>query len=385
MPDIPFARPDIGDREISAVVEALRSGWLTQGPATRQFESMFGKAVHADYAVALSSCTAAMHLALLALGIGKGDEVILPTMTFAATAEVVVHTGAKPVLIDVDPLDHNIRLEEVEKARTKHTRCILPVDFGGHPSPVIELAEWARDREIAVVEDAAHAFPAKHTARSIGSIADVTCFSFYATKTLTCGEGGMATTQREDLAKRIRLLSLHGISSDAWSREANNPPAWKYEIMEPGWKYNLADPAAAMGLVQLERADEMWARRRAISARYQAVVAAHDALECLTPRPECDSAWHLFVIKIVPGTLSIDRDRFAMELRRRGVCTSLHFIPLHVHAYYRATLEHPPENFPVATDAYLRSVSLPIYSAMSDAEVDQVVAAIEEICHAFHR
>jgi perosamine synthetase len=381
---LPFALPDVTEEEIVAVVEVLRSRWLTTGPRAKELEARFAAAVGAPHCVVVNSCTAALHLALEAAGVGPGDEVIVPTLTFAATAEVVHYLGATPVLVDVRASDHNVDPAAVERAITPRTRAIVPVHFAGVPADMDELSAAARPRGIAVVADAAHAFPARYRGRDVGTLADVTCFSFYATKTITTGEGGAAVTAREDWAERMRIMSLHGISRDAWKRYTQ-AGSWYYEILAPGFKYNLGDLAAALGLVQLSRAGAMWARRRAIAARYDEAFRGESALELLAPAPDRTSAHHLYVVKVVPGVLDVDRDGFIEALRARGVGVSVHFIPLHVHPWYRKTLGHRPESLPVAHEVFLRSVSLPIYSAMADAQVERVVAAVFDVVAAHRR
>ncbi len=384
LPFIPFARPDISDAEKAEVLETLESGWITTAAKTRAFEGAFAGEVGATHGVAVNSCTAAMHLALEALGVGPDDEVIVPTLTFAATAEVVRYMGARPVLVDVRAGDQNMDPAAVERAITGRTKVIIPVHFGGQACDMERLLQLARARDIKVVEDAAHAFPAALQGKAVGSIGDITCFSFYATKTITTGEGGMATTDDEGWAERMRVMSLHGISKDAWKRYTAEG-SWYYEIVAPGFKYNMTDIAAAMGLVQLRRADEMLQRRRDIARRYAAAFADEQALEVLDVRDFDEHAWHLFVIRLRDGALSIGRAEFIEQLKARGIGASVHFIPLHLHPYYRETYGHEAEDFPVALDCYERSLSLPIFSAMSDAEVDRVVAAVGDICAASRR
>lgn len=288
------------------------------------------------------------------------------------------YLGAVPVLVDVNASDHNVAVSAIERAITPRTRAIVPVHFGGVPADMDEIVAIARPRGIVVVADAAHAFPSEYRGRNVGALADVTCFSFYATKTITTGEGGAAVTSRADWADRMRIMSLHGISRDAWKRYMEGG-SWYYEIVAPGFKYNLGDIAAALGLAQLARAEAMRARREAIARRYDVAFDGHAALELLAHAPDRTNAHHLYVIKLVPHLLDIDRNRFIEELTARGVGVSVHFIPLHVHPYYRETFGYRPESLPVAHDAYLRSISLPIYSAMTDEQVERVVEAVLEI------
>jgi perosamine synthetase len=356
---LPFALPDVTPAEIDAVVEVLRSRWLTTGPRAKELERRFAGAVGAAHCVVVNSCTAALHLALEAVGVRAGDEVILPTLTFAATGEVVHYLGARPVLVDVRASDHNLDPAAVERAVTPRTRAIVPVHFAGAPADTDEIAAIARSRRIPVVDDAAHAFPARYRGREVGTLGDVTCFSFYATKTMTTGEGGAAVTSREDWAERMRIMSLHGISRDAWKRYTQ-AGSWYYEILEPGYKYNLGDLAAALGLAQLARAGEMLARRRSIAARYDEAFRGEGALELLALPPDRTSAHHLYVVKVVPGVLEVDRDGFIDALRARGIGVSVHFIPLHEHPWYRRTFGYRPGDLPVAHEVYARSISLPI-------------------------
>ncbi len=383
-PFVPFALPDISEAEIASVVETLRSGWITTGPKAKEFERRFADATGAAHAVMVSSCTAALHLALEAVGIRPRDEVIVPTMTFAATAEIVRYLNAVPVLVDVRSRDHNIDPAAIERAITSRTRAILPVHFAGLPADMDEIVGIARRRGIAVIDDAAHSFPCTYRGRPVGTLADITCFSFYATKTITTGEGGAAVTAREDWAERMRIMSLHGISRDAWKRYSAEG-TWYYEIIAPGYKYNLTDIAAAIGLGQLARAAEMLDRRRAIADHYDAAFRNDPAFEITEWPTDRDHARHLYVLKLRSGELSIDRDRFIVEMKQRGIGTSVHFIPLHLHPYYRDTFGYRPEQLPVALDLYTRSVSLPIYSRMGPADADRVVGAVLDVAKKHRR
>lgn len=383
-PFVPFAQPDITALEVKAVVAALESGWITTGPRTHQFEEAFRHRVGAEHAVAVNSGTAAMHLALEAVGVGPGDEVIIPSMTFAATGEVVRYLGAQPRLVDIRSSDHCIDVRCVERALAANTKAVIPVHFGGESCDLSSLLDLVRVHDFALIQDAAHAFLTSYGGRPIGSWGDITCFSFYATKNITTAEGGMAVTARRDWADRMRVMSLHGISKDAWKRYSTEG-SWYYEILAPGFKYNLTDLAAALGLVQLERADEMLERRRAIASRYTQAFGENPALELLTVRRFDDHAWHLFVVKLRPETLRIDRGRFIEELRALGVGSSVHFIPLHLHPYYREHYGYSPDDFPVALECYERSVSLPIYSKMTDDDVTRVVDAVLAVTRRFAR
>ncbi|MEZ5667415.1 MAG: DegT/DnrJ/EryC1/StrS family aminotransferase [Alphaproteobacteria bacterium] len=381
---IPFHQPDITDREVESVVEVLRSGWLTTGEKAAAFESAFAARVGAAHGVALSSCSAALHLALDAVGVGPGDEVIVPAMTFAATAAAAVHCGARPVLADICADDHTVDPAAVERLCGPRTKAIVTVGFGGQAARMEPILALARGRGIAVVDDAAHAFPARYRGRMVGSLADVTCFSFYATKTISAGEGGMATTDREDYARRIRLMGSHGITRNAHARNGD-ANGWAYEVLEPGWKYNMPDLLAALGLAQLARADAMWRRRRSIAMRYAAALAGCDAIEPILPRAECEHAWHLFVARICPERLALGRDGFIEALHARGVQCSVHFIPLHLQPWYRDRMTGGSDPCPVATERYRRSLSLPLYSSLRDDQVERVIEAVLDVARRWRR
>jgi dTDP-4-amino-4,6-dideoxygalactose transaminase len=372
---LPFALPDLGEAEIEAVVAVLRSGWITTGPRTHEFEARFAQATGGRSCLAVNSCTAALHLALEAFGVRPGDEVVVPALTFAATAAVVCHLQAVPVLADVRASDHNLDPGALERALTRRTRAVIPVHFAGVPADMDEITALARSHRVAVIADAAHAFPCSYRGRNVGTLADASCFSFYATKTITTAEGGAAVTDQADRAERMRIMSLHGISRDAWKRYSSSG-SWRYEILAPGFKYNMTDLAAAMGLVQLARAQEMRERRRRIAARYDAAFAGAQALERLEVPPDRTSAHHLYVVKLAPGALRIGRDDVIEELRRAGLGVSVHFIPLHLHPYYRGRFGYRPQDFPVALAESRRSISLPFSSAMTDAQVERVIDAV---------
>ncbi|MBI5502692.1 MAG: DegT/DnrJ/EryC1/StrS family aminotransferase [Deltaproteobacteria bacterium] len=379
-PFIPFAVPDLTEAEATAVADVVRDGWINTGPRAKAFEAEFAAAVGAKHGVAVNSCTAALHLAYEALGLHPGDEILVPTMTFTSTAATAWHLGAKPVLVDIRENDETIDVEKAERAVTPRTKAIAPVHYGGQACELDALLDLARRKNLRVVEDAAHAFPASYKGRPIGTFGDVTCFSFYSTKTITTAEGGMACTQDDDLAARMRIMSLHGISKDAWKRYTSEG-SWYYEVLAPGFKYNLTDLAAAIGRVQLARAQEMLRKREAIAKRYLEAFDDNDALIVPTVLPDRTHAWHLFSLRLRLEALSLSRDTFLDELKARGIGTSVHYIPLHLQPCYRETFGYRPGDFPVAEDAYRRSVSLPIYSKMSDADVDRVINAILDVVH----
>jgi len=375
---LPFHVPQITEDEIQSVAKTLRSGWLTTGTRVKEFQRNFAGYVGCQHAVAVNSGTAALHLALDAIGIKEGDEVIVPTMTFAATAEVVLHMGAKPVLVDSNPDTFNLDLEDAENKITTKTKAIVPVHFAGQPCEMDRIMKFAGDHNLKVIEDAAHALPAHHKAKMVGSIGDITCFSFYATKTITTGEGGMATTNDPNWAERIRVMSLHGISKDAWKRYSANG-SWNYEVHHPGFKYNLTDIAAAMGIEQLKKCDRFWESRKQIAKLYDE--GFKDLPEIKTPvcLPENQHAWHLYVIQLGLEQLRIDRNEFIQALKKKKVGTSVHFIPLHLHPYYRDTFGYRPEDFPNASFVSDRIVSLPIYPKMTERDVGDVISAVTKI------
>ncbi|GGM04633.1 DegT/DnrJ/EryC1/StrS family aminotransferase [Micromonospora yangpuensis] len=377
---LPFALPDLGEAEIRAVNEAIRSGWVSSGPLVREFEQRFAERCGPGVtAVALNSATAGLHLALEALSLPRGAEVLVPTWTFTATAEVVVHVGAIPVFVDVDPVTLNIDLADVTRKVTARTAAVMPVHFAGQPVAAEALRTFARDHGLAVVEDAAHAFPAASAGVPVGGgDSAATVFSFYATKTITTGEGGMLVTRDPALAQRVRTMRLHGFDRDGFDRYRSTLPAWQYNVVEAGFKYNLTDPAAAMGLVQLDRAEAMRLRRAEIAARYRQAFTGLP-IDLPQPAPETDlHSWHLFVVRLRPEA-PVGRDGFIAELARLGVGCGVHFIPLHRHTYWQQRYALTDEMFPVASAEFPRVVSLPIFSAMDDAQVELVIRTVSKV------
>jgi len=375
---LPFALPDIDETELREVKEVLESAWITTGPKTKQFESAFANAVNVKHAIAVNSCTAALHLALEAIGLQRGDEVLTTPYTFAASAEVIRYFDAKPILVDVDSRCLNMNPELIERAITPRTKAILPVHIAGLPANLDAIHSIALKNGLPVIEDAAHAFPTKYKGKMIGSLSQATCFSFYATKTITTGEGGMICTNDEALAARCRIMALHGISKDAWKRYTAEG-MWYYEIVAPGFKYNMTDVAAAMGIVQLRKAQKMLARRQEIARRYNEAFSSIPQLQVPHDNPEMQHAWHLYMLRLNLEQLRIDRAQFLIELKNRNIGSSVHFIPLHIHPYYRETYGYKPEDFPVAYREYRREISLPIYSKMSDQDISDVIAAVVNI------
>ena len=381
---IPFFRPSLGDSALDRVSTTLRSGWLTTGPVTHDFEERFAAYLGVDNAVAVNSCTAALHLALAALGVGAGDEVIVPTMTFAATAEVVIHLGARPVLVDCDPATLNVVPEAIAAAITPHTRAIVPVHFGGQPAPMDPILEIAALFGIAIVEDAAHAFPARYRGRNVGTIGHATCFSFYANKSITTGEGGMATTADGALADRMRMLSLHGLSRDAWTRFSSEG-TWDYDIRTPGYKYNLTDIASALGIDQLAHASEFLAARQRQAETYRSRFSEVAAIRPVEIEDDVEHAWHLYFLILETERMTISRNELIDLLKAEGIGTSVHYRPLHLHSYYRETLGYRSEALPVATDLFPRLISLPIYPSLTEGELDRVAETVSRLITAHTR
>lgn len=396
---IPFFKPLLTEREIESVVECLRSGWLTTGPITKDFEARFATYVGAKHAVALNSCTAALHLALEAIGLRRGEIVLVPTMTFAATAEVVRYFDAVPVFVDcepgsmcIDPHAARQTLERVHRGETLpgvpspygRVRAIIPMHYGGQMADVDAIQKLASEFELSVIEDAAHTLPSftrsnAHAAwRSVGTTADITCFSFYANKCITTGEGGMAVTNDDALAERMRLMSLHGMSRDAWKRYTA-AGSWYYEIVAPGFKYNMTDVAAALGRVQLERANELWNERKKIARFYHEELADVPGLELPREHENRQHAWHLFSLRLDLEVWRMGRDALIEALKERGIGTSVHWLPLHMHPYYRESYGLRSEDFPIAASLWPRLVTLPLFAGMTRDDVRVVGEAMRAL------
>lgn len=422
---IPFYKPSLGEGEINEVLDTLRSGWLTTGPKTKQFEKEFAEFSGHKHAVALNSCTAGLHLALEAIGLKAGDGVLVPTMTFAATAEVVRYFGGRPILVDMREADFNLDVADAERrlesarAQGQPVAAIIPVHYGGQMGDVARVTNLAQKHSLKVVEDAAHCcpafyregtpssatecegggtesgnnphastdFPAPSVGPSsspnapwlpVGTQAEIACFSFYANKCITTGEGGMACTNSDDYADRMRIMSLHGISRDAWKRFMAEG-SWYYEIIAPGYKYNLTDVASAIGLHQLRRAGELHRRRCAIVAQYLSQLADLEELTLPSVQRDRIHAWHLFVIRLNLAALTISRAEFITKLGERGIGTSVHYTPLHLHPYYRQTFGYQPGDLPVASRVYPEILTLPLYPDMTEADVGYVCRSVREI------
>ncbi|MEA3352462.1 MAG: DegT/DnrJ/EryC1/StrS family aminotransferase [Campylobacterota bacterium] len=371
MRKIPFHKTYTTDDEINAVVNAIKSGWLTMGPKTVEFENNFREYLYCKYSVSLSSATAALHLALKAIGLKRDDEVIIPTHTFIATAEVVTYFDAVPVLCDVEESTHNIDVSKIENLITDKTKAIVPVHFAGQPCDMDEIYDIAQRYNLKIIEDAAHALPSKYKGEYIGDLkqSDITCFSFYATKTLSTGEGGMATTKNDKYAKSIKINRLHGISKDAWDRYSDKG-SWYYEVVDNGNKYNTTDMNAALGIEQLKKLDWMNEKRRYIAQKYTESFIDNENIVLPYIKSDRETSWHLYVIKIN------NRNKIIEKLKELGIGTSVHFIPIHKHTYYKDRFNYINEDYPVSNKLFEQSLSLPIYPDMSDYDINYVIENI---------
>ncbi len=374
MRNIPFHKTYTTDDEINAVIEAIKSGWLTMGPKTVEFEERFKEYLGVDYSISLNSATAALHLALKAIGLQRDDEVIVPTNTFISTAEVVTYFDATPILCDIEESTHNIDVSKIENLITSKTKAIMPVHFGGQPCDMDEIFAIAKRYNLKVIEDAAHALPSKYKGKYIGSLenSDITCFSFYATKTLSTGEGGMATTSNEEYAKKIKINRLHGISKDAWDRYSTKA-SWYYEVVDNGNKYNTTDMNAALGLEQLKKLDWMNQKRKEIAYKYTEAFKNNKKIEILFVKEDRETSWHLFVIKVN------HRDEIIEKLKAIGIGTSVHFIPIHKHPYYQERFGYRNGDYPIANKVFDESLSLPIYPGLSDKEIDFIIDNVQKL------
>jgi dTDP-4-amino-4,6-dideoxygalactose transaminase len=379
---IPFHVPSIGEEEIAAVERVLRSRWLTTGPVAHEFEQQFAKYIGCKHALAVNSGTSALQLALDAIGLKSDDEVLVPTYTFTATAEVVTYFGAKPVLCDSLVEGFNIDPADAEKRITSRTKAIIPVHIGGEPCAMDAIQSLASRHNLHVIEDAAHALPASFGGQRIGTISEFTAFSFYATKTITTGEGGMLTTNDDGHAKRAAVMRLHGIGNDdAWKRYSR-AGSWEYRVLEAGYKFNLPDILAAVGLAQLRKCDRFYEMRRSIAEQYRHKLGEIEELELPPVGPDSsEHAWHLFIVRVKPDLLAVDRDAFIEQLKEAGIGTSVHFIPLHRHPFYQQHYGVKPDDFPNADNAYLRCISLPLFPGLSNEQIDVIVERIAQIVH----
>ncbi len=378
-----YSPPSLGQEEIDEVLDTLHTDWITTGPKVKRFEQDFAQFVGAPAALAVNSATDAMLVGLAALGIGPGDEVITTTMTFCSTVHVIEHLGARPMLVDVSPDTLNIDPAQVARAITLRTRALLPVHLYGHPAEMTALLSLADQHHLTILEDAAHAVPATYKGRMVGTIGALTSFSFYATKNMTTAEGGMLTGSAE-LIDKARPWALHGMSRDAYKRYSAQG-SWFYEVVLPGFKCNMTDIQASIGLQQLKKLPAFQARRHAIVQRYNQVFSQLPQLQPPTERPEVESAWHIYALRLNLDQLTIDRARFIEELKLRNIGTSVHFIPNHLHPYYRNKYGYQPEDFPVAYREYQRLVSLPLYPRMTDQDVEDVIDAVTDVVNQYRR
>lgn len=376
--NIPFTLPDITNKEINAVTKVLKSGWLTTGVVTQKFEKKFAKYVGAKYAVAVNSGTAALHLALAAIGIQEKDEIVLPTMTFVATAEVITYFRAKPIFIDCEPDSLLMDVSKIEKKITKKTKAIIPVHYGGQACDIDQILKIAKRHKLKVIWDAAHSLPTKYKRKLVGAFPDITCFSFYVTKPLTTGEGGMAVTNDKNYAHKMKILSLHGMSRDAWNRYSKKG-SWYYEIVASGFKYNLTDIAASLGLCQLRKCNLLWRKRKKIAERYNQAFKNLKEVELLTQKSYGTNAWHLYVIKLNLEKLGISRNQFIEKLKKKNIGTSVHFIPLHLMPFYQKKFGYKKGDFPIAEKVFKKIVSLPIYSQLTINQLKYVIKCVKEI------
>ncbi len=375
---IPFHRPSIGAEETDAVMRVLQSKWLTTGPVTLEFEREFAAYLGVKHALAVNSGTSALQLALDAIGLKADDEVIVPTNTFTATGEVVTYFGARPVLCDSLAGGFNMDPADVRRKITSKTRALIPVHIAGQCCAMDELRAIADEHSLHIVEDAAHALPTTYRGKKVGTISDLTAFSFYATKTLTTAEGGMLTSNDEGFIKRVTLMRLHGIGGDAWKRYSATG-SWYYEVQDAGYKMNLCDILSALGRAQLKKVDQFWQERCQIRAKYDDAFRSMPELQ-LPPADAGDvHAWHLYILRIRPELLEVNRNQFIEELKKLGIGTSVHFIPLHLHPYYARTYGYHEKDFPNANDAFSRCLSLPIYPDMSEQEVQRVIASVQGV------
>jgi dTDP-4-amino-4,6-dideoxygalactose transaminase len=381
LPFLPFALPDTGEEEIAEISDAVRSGWVTTGPKAKRFESEFANFLGDErlHCMAVNSATAGLHLALEALGVGPGDEVITTTHTFTATAEVARYLGADVVLVDIDPHTLCIDVKQVEAAITRRTKAVIPVHYAGLAADMSALIAIAREHGIKVVEDAAHALPTTSGGRLVGTLdSDFTVFSFYANKTISTGEGGMVVTRDSALAERVKIMRLHGINRDAFDRFRSTTPAWYYEVVAPGFKYNLTDIAAAMGLAQLAKLPRFLERRQYLATRYRDQLSSLPLLVAPEPAVGETHAWHLYVVRLT-ATARLNRDALIQALSDRGIGTSVHYIPLHRQPYWRERYSLSADMFPHSEAAYQRMLSIPLFTAMTDADQDRVITALHEL------
>jgi len=381
---LPFHRPFIGEEEIAEVTAALRSGWVTTGPRTKAFEEKFRQYIGSPHAVGLNSCTAGLHLALEVAGVKEGDEVITTPITFASTVNVIVHRKATPIFVDVDPETLNINPDLIEKKITPRTRAIIPVHLAGHPCDMDAITKIAQQYGLTVIEDAAHALESEYRGRKIGTLSSFTAFSFYATKNITTGEGGMLTVQDDNMAEKVRILSLHGISRDAWKRYSDEGYR-HWEILYSGYKYNMFDLQAAVGLHQMDRIEQFWKTRKTYVDRYTKVFQDIPEVEPLQTKPGVKHAYHIYPILLNLEMISADRDQIMNAIQAENIGIGIHFRAIHLHPFYREKFGFHPGKLPVAEDASQRILSLPLYPKMTEEDLEDVVTVVRKVISAFRK
>jgi dTDP-4-amino-4,6-dideoxygalactose transaminase len=379
---IPFHKPYITEDEVNEVTDALRSGWWTTGPKALKFENDFKDFIGCKHSVAVNSWTAAAHLALEAIGLKEGDEVIVPSITFTATAEIVCYFNAKPVIVDVQRDTYNIDPGEIEKAITGRTKAIIPVHYGGQPCDMDEILDIAERNNLSIIEDAAHALPSFYKGKIVGTLSDVTCFSFYATKTLATGEGGMICTDNDEIAERCSIMRLHGINKDAWKRYSEEGN-WYYEVVAPGYKYNFTDIQAALGIAQLKKINLMLEKRKNIFDLYNEGFKDNLLIKPYIIKPDRNSSYHLYPVELNVDRLSVSRGRFIEELKESGVGVSVHFIPLYRHPFYKNVFNLEYKNYPVSESIYAGIVNLPIWPGMKISQIEQVIDNVNSLTKKF--
>lgn len=382
---ISFCRPYISQDDIDEVVDTLKSKWIGTGPKTKKFEQLFKDYIGCKYAVCLNSCTAGLHLSLIASGVGRNDEVITTPMTFAATVNVVEHVGARPVFVDARPDNFTIDTEKIEEKINRKTKALIPVHFAGHPAAMDKIQELANKYNLIVIEDAAHAIEAVHRGNKIGNMSDFTAFSFYATKNITTAEGGILTTNDKKKAEKIETLSLHGMTKDAWKRYTHRGIVHNFEIVCPGFKYNMFDLQAALGINQLKKIDQLYSRRKYLYKRYQKRLSTNELLKLTSEDKDIVHSYHLFTVLLNLERLKISKDRLRMVLDEHNIGTGVHYISMHKHPYYKGKYKFKDSDFPVASDISKRTISLPLYVGLKDEEQDYIIDTLCAILKKYKR
>ncbi|MFW5794851.1 MAG: DegT/DnrJ/EryC1/StrS family aminotransferase [Bacillota bacterium] len=376
---IPFYRPNMGKEEVESVTESIESGWLTTGKKVKEFQERFSDFIGVKHSLAVNSCTAGLHLLLVSAGIGEGDEVITTSMTFVSTVNVIEETGATAILADINPKTFNIDVEDIKNKITKNTKAIMPVHMAGQACKMNEIMEIAKEHDLYVFEDAAHAVWSKYDDEMIGSFTDGAAFSFYATKNLCTGEGGMVTTNNDELAEKIKINTLHGISKDVYDRYSKKGASWYYDVVTPGFKYNMPDINAAMGIEQLKKLDDMQMKRKKIAQKYNEAFKEIDGIQIPHVKDDIRHAWHLYIVLLDLDVLDINRDEFIEKLEENGIGSSVHFIPIHYHKYYRENYDYQRGDFPNTEYVFERNISLPFYPSMAEKEIETVISTVKTL------